>query len=565
MKRHPSSLKRWQRKRGIVAVLAMIFLFGFAAMLAIGVDAGRMVSTQTSMQNAADAAALAAANELIGSVRASSEEGAIVINENSGAVSAAREVAREVAEMNGFDINPETDVRFGRRGFDAQSGEWPIIWDQAPYNVVRVTIDESMSLAFGWAVGRDEVPLSVRAAAFVQARDMVLTLDFSTSMNDDSQIKSIPTMGLTQIEDNLQAMWDALQDADPKFPNTGQSKFPAQGWAQVNSSLGTYFYASSTRNSTVNYVFQQLGLDETVNGKPKYPFPQAGRNSNGTSKNSPSRSYSDARWKDYIKHVIYKSRTSYSYAPYKYRFGFHTLMDYLLEKRYDADYSEDLWRTPHYPFHAVKQGATLFTQFLHELDYGDQLGLVSYGTTARREDYHRDDEVTIDISDDPITEDYATINELQVRKRAGEYSSNTGMGYGIKEARLMLLGTGGETYDGHARIGSKPTIIVMTDGNANQYPRNWRLPNSFDWDDWTDYDGDGNADYYYQYPSQTIRILRGDHRGRTRSRDSHHECWSLLRYRLHAGHGLCGQGSMDQCSRQLRCIGDGRPDAGGIC
>ena len=35
----------------------------------------------------------------------------------------------------------------------------------------------------------------------------------------------------------------------------------------------------------------------------------------------------------------------------------------------------------------------------------------------------------------------------------------------------------------------------MTDGRANRCPSNWSLPGNFSWADWTDYDGDGNANY----------------------------------------------------------------------
>ena len=64
---------------------------------------------------------------------------------------------------------------------------------------------------------------------------------------------------------------------------------------------------------------------------------------------------------------------------YRKRYGYRTLMDYLQEQRYHSNQSEDLWRTPHYPFHAVKEGASLFLTFLTNLDFGDEVGLVSYG------------------------------------------------------------------------------------------------------------------------------------------------------------------------------------------
>jgi hypothetical protein len=47
----------------------------------------------------------------------------------------------------------------------------------------------------------------------------------------------------------------------------------------------------------------------------------------------------------------------------------------------------------------------------------------------------------------------------------------------------------------HARYGARPTIVLMTDGVPNETPSGWNLPSGFDWDDWSDYDGNGQADY----------------------------------------------------------------------
>jgi hypothetical protein len=35
----------------------------------------------------------------------------------------------------------------------------------------------------------------------------------------------------------------------------------------------------------------------------------------------------------------------------------------------------------------------------------------------------------------------------------------------------------------------------MTDGQTNQKPSGWSLPADFQWSDWTDFNGDGMADY----------------------------------------------------------------------
>ena len=172
-------------------------------------------------------------------------------------------------------------------------------------------------------------------------------------------------------------------------------------------------------------------------------------------------------------------------------------MDYLQEQRYASDQSEDLWRTKHYPFNGVKAGASLFLSFLTELDFGDEVGLVSYGGYSQVEMVLNDGDAYVDISSDPITGVYSDIDTIQIHKQAGHYDGWTGMGYGIQDAKEMLIGDPNDSFNnGYTRYGARPTMIIMTDGQTNQGPGNWSLPSGWDWADWTDYDGDGDADYY---------------------------------------------------------------------
>ncbi len=505
-----------QRRQGVIVVLTGFTLIAIFAFVALSVDTGRIVLTETKMQNAVDAASLAAAQEITAAVYAAGQgQGSASVDANSIAVEAARLMAAQVAEANGVFIDPQADVQFGKRGFDDATGTWPIEWGGTPVNVVQVVArrteldaslpDGQLPLAFGWAVGRSQVPLQTSATAFVEARDLVVVLDFSASMNDDSSLRS--SLGQTQAENSLDDMWDSLIAADPKWPGTTESKFPTTGFGDVDSYAGTYISSSTTSD-----IRSLLGLNENnPDGSRMYPFPQAGRYSSGELKNKPSDSTSDALWNGYIKFVKKKS------GSYKKKYGYRTLMDYLQESRYSASSSEDLWRTPHYPFHAVKEGASLFLGFLTDLDFGDEVGLVSYGKWAVKEWTHYDGEVDIDITANPITSDYATIDAIQRRHQAGHYSGWTGMGDGILNARELLVGDANDPNDdGYSRYGARPTMIIMTDGQTNQGPSGWSLPGDFDWAEWTDYDGDGIADYstsnwkkQYSFWEATEAIKRG--------------------------------------------------------
>jgi Flp pilus assembly protein TadG len=487
--------RREQERRGVIVVLTAFLLTVLFAFVALSVDTGRVVLTETEMQNAADAASLAASQEIQAAVHAAGQGvGSATIDANSIAVQAARQMAAEVATANGVFVDPDVDVEFGKRIYNPGNGSWSVQWGGAPYNVVRVSArrdgpdtqapDGEFPLAFGWAVGKESVPLKVSSTAFTEARDLVLVLDWSASMNDDSSLNS--SLSLSTVESLLDGCWNALVDANPKWPGTATSKFPSTGFGTINSYYGTY--VSSTDTATIRNT---LGLNANVDGSRTFPFPQAGRYSSGLPKPKPSNTASDTLWDGYINWV-----KNHSNSTYKKRYGYRTLMDYLQQNRHDRSESEDLWRTPHYPYAANVKGASLFLQFLDDLDFGDEVGLVGYGEWAVKETLLNDGEVMVDISNDPITPNFGDINEIQRRHQAGEYNGWTAMGDGVLKARELLVGVASNPEDeGFSRYGARPTMIVMTDGQTNRKPSNWSLPATFAWKDWTDYDGDGVANY----------------------------------------------------------------------
>jgi hypothetical protein len=431
-------------------------------------------------------------------------------------------MAADVAEANGVYIDPATDVEFGKRIYNPANQTWSVQWGGTPYNVVKVTArrngedpaapDGEFPLAFGWAINKDSVPLVTSSTAFTEARDLVLVLDFSGSMNYDSQLTS--TLGVSVAEGLLDDMWDAMLEADPQWPSTTTSKFTSTGFGSINSYAGTYL--SSTDNAT---ILTTLGLKQNnADGSRKYPYPQAGRLSSGLPKSKPSNSTSDTLWDKYVTFV-----KNHPVAAYKKKYGYRTLMDYLQQKTISSftprarDTSEDMWRTPHQPATAVKKGTSLFLEFLTDLDFGDEVGLVIYGQWAEMVDGLADGDIDINISSDPITGDYSNIDSLQLHHQAGEFNGQTNIGDGILKGREMLVGDADNPEDeGFSRYGARPTMILMTDGLANQKPSGWSLPADFHWEDWTDFDGDGTANYStndsykkYAFWEATEAIKRG--------------------------------------------------------
>ncbi|MCC7418850.1 MAG: hypothetical protein IT428_01085 [Planctomycetaceae bacterium] len=174
---------------------------------------------------------------------------------------------------------------------------------------------------------------------------------------------------------------------------------------------------------------------------------------------------------------------------HRYKYGGLTMVEFLLTQKQKQNQTKDLWKTPHYPFHAMKEGASLFCEFLTGLEFGDELGMVDYAEEGTIETSQADlgDGVTVNLGTDWITSNYEGINQIQRHKQAGNYTDYTNIAAGIVKGKELLTD--------HIRYGARPTMFLMTDGQANREVSGWSLPAGWDWNKLTDYDGDGQADY----------------------------------------------------------------------
>ena len=531
-----ASRSRSTVRKGVLSVLSAVLLSMLFAFCAFAVDTGLIVLTQTNLQNAADAASLAASQEITHAIyEAGQGEGEATIGSSSEAVAQSRLVAEEVAELNGVYVDPNDDVVFGKRTYDEATQTWNITWGAEPYNVVKVIArrdnpdttqpDGMLKLAFGWAVGKSTVALSVSASAFVEARDMAMILDYSGSMNYDSQFRSdtIAKLGQTAIEDNLSDIWQDLgspmygdlpfepdyvtvkkSPADIKWMGTSvEVTYKADvDWIYLSytSGGGQYFNGGSTgqtetfqgtgsysgkmvsiawayTNQWTSYRFYDTDTIEEALGLDTVPYP-----------------YPSGSWSNYIDYCRDSTGSTswYDYqihaCGFRRKFGMKTLVEFWVKKKKKFNQTPDLWKTRHYPFHAVKEGASLLCGFLDELDFGDHLGLVTYDTTSRIETGLDDPGLPyISLGSELITDNYDAIDIIQTHKQAAHYGHTTNIGGGMDDAITLL--------ENYGRYGARPTIILMTDGNANVSDGSWQLPSSWNWNDLTDYDGDGIADY----------------------------------------------------------------------
>lgn len=552
---------RQEHRKGVFFVLAVICMLGAMTFVGMSVDLGMITVTKTRMQATADAAALAAAQEIVVAVRdasGSSETGLDMAAVQTAAAADARAIAVYVANLNGFYIDPSIDVLLGRRMLASDGVSYTETWGTGPFNCVKVNIrkdnrnssapDAKLPLIFAPVLGERAQSITSSATAFIESRDIVCTLDYSSSMNDDSCMSSATISRLTKagVEANLDAIWSAFVASDVRFSNDASTKkFPSTGFGLLNSAVGTSNSSDSSqtaiealglytpeKNYYDTWSFNSSGDDYysttsggynyrrftqgTYNGQlrralttsstwstvaettaPGYfprinesaiPFPQEGKNtSTGLRLGKPSISTSKSRWLAYADYV--RTNTNLNNQSYRKKYGYRTLCVYLMETRTSNSLSEDLWRVPHYPFHGMKMGMNTFCEFMTDLSYGDNLGLVNYAVNARVETGLTEDGagVTVNLGTDLMSTRYTDIDTIQQHKQAGHYSSNTATGDGILKAVGLINSDG--------RYGAQKAILLMTDGIPNISPSGFTLPSGWDWNALLDYNDDGTADY----------------------------------------------------------------------
>ncbi|MCA9073731.1 MAG: hypothetical protein KDA93_01770 [Planctomycetaceae bacterium] len=196
--------------------------------------------------------------------------------------------------------------------------------------------------------------------------------------------------------------------------------------------------------------------------------------------------FNNGSWDSYINYV--RSDSDINRGGLREMYGGSTLVHYLLETYPKHSQTPQLSRTMHYPFHAVRKGNELFVDFLQDLGFGDHVGLVSYDQERRTESILNESGQSVDISADPLDSNYDAIKTIMDYKQASNYYPYTNIGGGIRQAIDMI--------EDYSRDGSRPTILVMTDGNANTYDNEagynsrqgsysddgyWDVPSDFDW------------------------------------------------------------------------------------
>ncbi len=146
---------------------------------------------------------------------------------DAGALAGAARLPEGIAEAS---AEARSFVRQNRVGSmeltDAEISIEPGTWDKESLSFspdsylpsairVRAELFTRRPLFFARALGRDSFTASSQAIAMYQPRDIMLVLDYSGSMNDDSELRSISVLGRDYIESNLLKIYGEL--GSPKY------------------------------------------------------------------------------------------------------------------------------------------------------------------------------------------------------------------------------------------------------------------------------------------------------------------------------------------------------------
>ncbi len=411
-----SGNRRRSGRRGNILILAASLMVALMGMLALSVDVGYMMNVKTELQRATDAAALAGVGAII--------EGTDVVElrcldyllrNRVGSQVMADDENREALLTAWLADHPDQfSVDFGHWNPETRSFQPS---DEEPEAVRVVARQIDLPLFFAPVLGTDRFSVQCESVARYQPRDIVVVLDFSASMNDDSELRRIQEFGesaRTVVEGDLLRIYQELGS-----PIYGNMQFEPQ-------------YVSSTYNYTIK---QTLGLTNVP-----YPYPSGS-------------------WDDYINYV---KSSSYIYAAgYRKKYGYLTLVNYWLENKPLHSETPSLWSVSAQPVSAVKDAVGVFMTYIQEVDCNDRVALAVYSSPSEAA-----------VLEQSLTEDLGVIQDIALHRQAGHYNHYTNIGAGIREARIELDNTG--------RAGAKKMIVLMTDGIANRpggtsYGQNYAL------------------------------------------------------------------------------------------
>ena len=195
-----------KRSRGAILPLTAIALVGLCGFVALAVDVGMLAIARAQAQDAADAAAVAGARSLNGSTGS---------NLTGATANATSQATRNT--ILGTQIgSSEVAVQHGTYHYNYTSQtfypEFPPGANEN-YNLSQVTINHTFTTTFGAVLGMPTMNVTVTSTAAHRPRDVAMVLDYSGSMNNETD--------LWNCETYLGSYYNTPNNTDPIFPQWG--------------------------------------------------------------------------------------------------------------------------------------------------------------------------------------------------------------------------------------------------------------------------------------------------------------------------------------------------------
>ena len=276
------------RRRGAILVLTALLLVFLVTLVAFTIDIGYMLAVRSEAKRATDAAALAGAGELINGPDAATVEAFEFLNRNpvGNKIYAQDEdwLARLESAGKDYVSSKDEDITIETGHWDSDATPPPIgemdtrfsVSENLPSAIRVEAVQTGIPSLFGTMISSTgHFKVSSESIAGYQPRDIMVVLDFSGSMNDDSELKRITYTSdpdREPVESNLQEIWDELGPPtygslvfEPKYLTIVGEPPTAPQYPQITVTFrADDVYVESTKDLS-QYRPRLLGWNDTKN------------------------------------------------------------------------------------------------------------------------------------------------------------------------------------------------------------------------------------------------------------------------------------------------------------
>ena len=174
-------LSRHNRRQGSVAPAIAISLVGLCGAVALAIDVGRVAVAKLQCQSAVDVAAMAGARTLNG----------IMPQDLTSATTNAQNAALTYQIMGQPIVTSDLTVTHGTYHYDTSAQQFVpsyTLQTGENYNLTKVSITKSCPTTFANVFGFSAFSVTASATAAHRPRDVAIVLDYSGSMNNESDL-----------------------------------------------------------------------------------------------------------------------------------------------------------------------------------------------------------------------------------------------------------------------------------------------------------------------------------------------------------------------------------------